>query len=179
MKYIKTYEIFKNFSFLRKKKDPFSTPDLKDIVEDSLIDLSDLGFTIVVDIEMNRVRDNVGNPISSDPSVKIKIHKKENSVDYNEFNVSEILETLRFALPFLQKEYGLELYDISYNEMGWTYSRNKLYFNNLRIIRIFFLRHSFVTNISSWITNNSGFPDHVIKRMMSVSMCPQFNLWTI
>ena len=126
MKYIKTYEIFKNFSFLRKKKDPFSTPDLKDIVEDSLIDLSDLGFTIVVDIEMNRVRDNVGNPISSDPSVKIKIHKKENSVDYNEFNVSEILETLRFALPFLQKEYGLELYDISYNEMGWTYSRNKM-----------------------------------------------------
>ena len=79
-----------------------------------------MGFTIVVDIEMNRVRDNVGNPISSDPEVRIEISKMKNFNEWEKFLVSETLEVLNFALPFLQKEYGLELWDLTYRETVMT-----------------------------------------------------------
>jgi len=129
MEYIKTYELFKNFSFMRKKKkDPFSTPDLKYIVEESLLELNDLGFEVKVDVNMNRLRNGEGNPISSDPEVRIKISKVSKSdtwgTRYKEFQVQEAMEVINFALPLLQKEYGLELWDLSYRETKWTKNGN-------------------------------------------------------
>lgn len=124
MEYIKTYEFFKNFSFMRKKKDPFSTPDLKYIVEESLLELNDLGFEVKVDVNMNRLRNGEGNPISSDPEVRIKINKRGESPRYKEFQVQEAMEVINFALPLLQKEYGLELWDLSYRETKWTKNGN-------------------------------------------------------
>lgn len=124
MEYIKTYELFKNFSFFKKKKDPFSTPDLKYIVEESLIELSDLGFNIKVDVKMNRTRNGEGNPISSDPEVNIEIAKEDESGRYGIFQVYDVVEVLEFALPLLQKEYGLELYDFIYRELKWIHRGN-------------------------------------------------------
>jgi len=122
MNYIKTYELFNNFSFFKKKKDPFSTPDLKYVVEESLIELTDLGFNVKVEVKMNRIRNGEGNPISSNPEVRIEIAKIDESVlpSYTKFHVNEVVEVLNFTLPFLQKEYGLELWDLTYREIEWT-----------------------------------------------------------
>jgi hypothetical protein len=124
MEYIKTYELFNNFSFFKKKKDPFSNPDIEYIVEESLIELSDLGFSIKVQKKMNNVRNGEGNRISSNPSIVIEIAKEDESGRYGIFQVSDVVEVLEFALPLLQREYGLELCDLIYRELEWTHRGN-------------------------------------------------------
>lgn len=131
MEYIKTYELFNNFSFFKKKKDPFSNPDIEYIVEESLMELSDSGFIVEVNKKMNRVRNGEGNTVSSDPSIEIKISKEDKDGDIGEewwgsgiFQVSDVVGVLEFALPLLQKEYGLELWDLMYRELNWTHKGN-------------------------------------------------------
>jgi len=150
MEYIKTYELFKNFSFFKKKKDPFSTPDLKYVVEESLIELNDLGFSVKVVVKMNGTRNGEGNRISSDPRVEIEISKdhplSSTGGRYGVFKVSDVVEVLEFALPLLQKEYGLELYDLTYRELLWTHrgysgTKKKHSYNKLSKVKNIETRH--------------------------------------
>ena len=124
MEHIKTYELFNNFSLFKKKKDPFSNTDIEYVVEESLIELSDLGFSVEVKKKMNSVRNGEGNRISSNPSIEIEIAKEDGSGPYVKFQVSDVVEVLEFALPLLQKEYGLELWDLKYSELEWTQRGN-------------------------------------------------------
>ena len=108
MENIKTYELFNNLSFFKKKKD--TSTDLKYVVEESLIELSDLGFTVEVKMNMELT-----------PHVKIEIDKiveRYTLPSFSRFKVYDVMGVLNFALPLLQKEYGLELWKLTYREFN-------------------------------------------------------------
>lgn len=91
---IKMYE-----GFLKSKKIPeINFKPLTKVVYDKInqcfLDISDIGFD--VDILLMY--------ISGHPEHVIYIHKNEKN-----FNIEEVVETLKFAIPYLSGEFGLKI----------------------------------------------------------------------
>lgn len=110
MKHIKKFnESF--LDFFKKKENPFDNEDIKEIVSESFLDLSDKGFDIKVNL------DKYYDSWSQTPIDIIDIEIQKN--DESDFSMSDVKSDIKVALSYL-KEYNLKLDNIYYREIKWT-----------------------------------------------------------
>lgn len=114
MKHIKKFnESF--LDFFKKKENPFDNKDIKEIVNESFLDLSDKGFDIKVNLDRHNDIDSYGQTYDFHYTIDIEIQKDDKSV----FNISDIKSDIEVALSYL-KEYNLKLDNIYYRQNKWT-----------------------------------------------------------
>jgi hypothetical protein len=104
MRYIKKFESF--LDFFKNKGNPFDNQDIKEMVIDSLLYLSDKGF----DIKVNLNIDNDGQN-----TIEIEIEKDDKSV----FSISQVKPDIEVSLSYLG-DYNLKLDNIYYRQSKWS-----------------------------------------------------------
>jgi hypothetical protein len=104
MRYIKKFNSF--LDFFKNKGNPFDNQDIKEMVIDSLLYLSDKGF----DIKVNLNIDNGGQN-----TIEIEIKKDDKSV----FSISQVKPDIEVSLSYLG-DYNLKLDNIYYRQSKWS-----------------------------------------------------------
>ena len=114
MRYLKTYKIFEGFF---NKKKPFNDiTETIHIVKETLLDLSDNGYNIVVR------KDEYGIFGDVTPFIVITITKDASSDKI--FKVIDLKDPLQFTISYLKDEVGLKLSTIVFREDKWTHSKS-------------------------------------------------------
>ena len=106
MKYIKTYEVFKNFSFLWSKEPIKNEEEWLSIIDECFYELEDIGF-------------NVSPLYKTNKSGEILIEKLIQTAR-QPFMLSEALPNIEVALNYLKDQYGIVLDEIELLEKNWT-----------------------------------------------------------
>lgn len=114
MKHIKKFnESF--LDFFKKKENPFDNKEIREIVSDSFLDLSDKGFEIKVILDRHNEIDGYGETYDYHYTIEVEIKKDDNSA----FNLHDIKDDIEMALSYLS-EYNLKLDNIYYRQNKWT-----------------------------------------------------------
>lgn len=123
MKHLKTYEGF--FGNLFGGKKPFNDVEIVDRVKDTLLELSDNGYTIEV---VREDEEGLFNDVT--PFIIITITKDAEVSSDKVFNVIDLKGPLQFTISYLKDEVGLKLHDIVFREDKWTHSKG--WFSGIR-----------------------------------------------
>lgn len=107
MKYIKTYEVFKNFSFLWGKEPIKNEEEWLSIIDECFYELEDMGFQVSPLYKTNK-------------SGEVLIEKLIQT-SRQPFMLSEVSPTIEVALSYLKDQYGIVLDEIEFLETKWTY----------------------------------------------------------
>lgn len=116
MKHLKTYEGF--FGNLFGSKKPFNDVEIVDRVKETLLELSDSGYSIEVERE-----DEEGLLNDVTPFIIITIQKDAVVSSDKVFNLKDIKDPLQFTISYLKDEVGLKLHDIVFREDKWTHNK--------------------------------------------------------
>lgn len=106
MKYIKTYEVFKNFSFLWSKDPIKNEEEWLAIIDECFYELEDIGFHISPLYKTNK---------SGDVLIEKLIQTARQP-----FMLSDVLPTIEVALSYLKDQYGIVLDEIEFLDRKWT-----------------------------------------------------------
>ena len=107
MKYLKTYEVFKNFSFLWGKEPIKNEEEWLSIIDECFYELEDVGFIVSPLYKTNK-------------SGEVQI----STSTYLPFMLSEVLPTIEVALSYLKDQYGIVLDEIEFLETKWTIKKS-------------------------------------------------------
>lgn len=110
MKYLKTYEVFKNFNFLWAKEPIKNEEEWLSIVDECFYELEDVGFHVSPLYKTNK-------------SGEVLIEKLIQTAR-QPFMLSEVLPTIEVALSYLKDQYGIVLDEIEFLETKWTIKKS-------------------------------------------------------
>jgi hypothetical protein len=113
MRYIKKFNSF--LDFFKNKGNPFDNQDIKEMVIDSLLYLSDKGFDIKVNLDRHNDIDSYGQTYDFHYTIDIEIEKDDKSV----FSISQVKPDIEVSLSYLG-DYNLKLDNIYYRQSKWS-----------------------------------------------------------
>ena len=118
MKYLKTYEVFKNFNFLWSKEPIKNEEEWLSIIDECFYELEDVGFIVSPLYKTNKS----GEVLIEKPPYTYDT--SGNAIARQPFMLSEVLPTIEVALSYLKDQYGILLDEIEFRETKWTIKKS-------------------------------------------------------